>query len=122
MTKKTNRTKENTKEYKKRLDILRQIKEGREKHDASRKRKIPGFGVGVRAEHKYHGIGTIVSESMDYFHRVDLMLDKPVVIAGHKCKTINVWPGDMVIIPAKKEVRKSGKSRKRIKKNDNTKA
>ena len=88
---------------------MRQIKEGRKKHDESRNRKIPGFDIGVRAEHKDYGKGVIIRESMFYFHRVDLKLDKPTLIAGTSCSVVNVWPGHMTILDTKIKKSKSKK-------------
>ena len=118
MTKKTSRTKktnESAKAFKKRQDILKQIQAGRDDHDRRRKQKIPGFCIGVRAKHKTYGVGTVVRESMDYFHRVDLKLDKPFMLASSPCKTINVWPGDMKIIEVKSKKGKRCEKRKRNK-------
>ena len=119
MTKKTNRTKKintATKEYKKKQETLRQIQEGREKHDASRKRKIPGFGIGIRATHKDHGSGVIIRESMHYFHRVDLELDKPVMLGGSLCRVVHVWPGHLTLIETQSKKEKNSGKQKQVKK------
>tara|TARA_R100000664_G_C2625096_1_gene57294 strand:+ start:118 stop:444 length:327 start_codon:yes stop_codon:yes gene_type:complete len=98
LTKKTSQTKRTnvlTKEFKKKQERLREIREGREKYERNRKKKIPGFGIGVKAMHKDYGRGIIISESMHYFHRVDLELDKSITLGCANCKVVSVWPGHL---------------------------